>query len=59
MIIENGLTDVVMIGQAPGRDGAAKCYRWMTSGTLLWYVELLRFNAVHGRFPYESNGGPI
>jgi hypothetical protein len=50
-IIENGLTEVVMIGECPGKDGLARCYKWMLDRTLLWYAEQLRFKAIHGYFP--------
>jgi hypothetical protein len=57
MIVKNGLTDVVMIGESPGRDGISKCYTWMVGSKRLWYSKMLEFHALHGRFPYDGRSG--
>lgn len=60
MIVDAGLTDVVMLGERmPGGD--AKAYTYMSSHRMVWYAEMLRFRGLHGRFPHDGSrhGAPV
>lgn len=61
MIVQNGLTDVVVVGEAPGPKAAAKAYVYMIPSRVLWYAEMLRFWAIAGRWPNEDSrhGAPL
>jgi hypothetical protein len=60
IIVQNKLTEVIMVGETHGR-GVAKSYTWMISSRILWFSKQLEFFAMHGRFPNQDadKGGPI